>query len=273
MTQTEFLKQVKHIADNETTIYMYGTYGQKITETLIRQKAQQYPDHYSAAKQRQFRALIGKGYGFDCVGLIKGVLWGWPNPKYKANNVPDTSANGMINLCKNVSTNFNRIKIGDAVWVTGHIGIYIGNGLVIEACPRWDNKVQYSTLGNLGIGNTNYPVRNWTKYGTLPFFEGGEKMTILRHGSRGTAVKTLQENLNKLGYSAGAADSIFGDRTKRALEGFQRDRGLTVDGIYGARSDAAMKQALDSISRLPLDYKKLYEDLLAKVNQVKNLLQ
>ncbi|MFZ5816851.1 MAG: glycosyl hydrolase family 18 protein [Bacillota bacterium] len=50
-------------------------------------------------------------------------------------------------------------------------------------------------------------------------------------GRVGTDVAELQRRLNSLGYSAGAADGIFGPRTRAALSQFQRDSGLVVDGV------------------------------------------
>ncbi|MFY9297162.1 MAG: peptidoglycan-binding domain-containing protein [Caldicoprobacterales bacterium] len=40
---------------------------------------------------------------------------------------------------------------------------------------------------------------------------------MLKKGSRGTEVKKLQEQLNKLGYNCGKADGIFGDKTYHAV--------------------------------------------------------
>lgn len=44
-------------------------------------------------------------------------------------------------------------------------------------------------------------------------------------------VRTLQANLNQLGYDAGVVDGIAGRRTRSALQGFQKDRGLLADGF------------------------------------------
>lgn len=58
----------------------------------------------------------------------------------------------------------------------------------------------------------------------------------LKLTSRGAEVEKLQNILNTLGYTAGDADGIFGQRTLNALKVFQADNGLLVDGVYGKKS-------------------------------------
>jgi peptidoglycan hydrolase-like protein with peptidoglycan-binding domain len=67
---------------------------------------------------------------------------------------------------------------------------------------------------------------------------------ILKLGSTGEAVKTLQGNLNKIMGSRLTVDGDFGPLTNAAVEAFQRKYGLTVDGEYGPQSAAMMKAAL-----------------------------
>ena len=68
-------------------------------------------------------------------------------------------------------------------------------------------------------------------------------MTNLKYGSRGDAVKTLQTNLNKLGYNCGTADGVFGVKTRTAVLAFQKAKGLEVDGVVGAITLAAIDAA------------------------------
>ena len=58
-------------------------------------------------------------------------------------------------------------------------------------------------------------------------------MPLLHTGSRGDAVRTLQEKLNSLGYNSGAVDGIFGANTRAAVLAFQRANGLVADGYVG----------------------------------------
>ena len=56
---------------------------------------------------------------------------------------------------------------------------------------------------------------------------------MLRTGSRGDAVRKLQELLNAKGYTCGSVDGIFGSKTYAAVLAFQKANGLAADGIVG----------------------------------------
>ena len=64
-------------------------------------------------------------------------------------------------------------------------------------------------------------------------------------GSRGDAVKLMQEKLVELGYdlSPYGADGSFGNKTLSALKAFQKDHGLTADGICGPKTWAALEDS------------------------------
>lgn len=115
-------------------------------------------------------------FGFDCVCMIKGVLWGWNGDasktyggaSYASGGVPDIGADTMITKCSGVSTDFSKIVPGEAVWLKGHIGVYIGGGKVIECSPAFKNCVQVTACLNIGaISGMN--GRRWTKHGKLPY--------------------------------------------------------------------------------------------------------
>ena len=58
-------------------------------------------------------------------------------------------------------------------------------------------------------------------------------LATLRYGSKGTAVKTMQEALLTRGYTPGVADGKFGRGTEAAVKQFQKNNGLTIDGLAG----------------------------------------
>jgi peptidoglycan hydrolase-like protein with peptidoglycan-binding domain len=63
----------------------------------------------------------------------------------------------------------------------------------------------------------------------------------LRQGSRGPAVKLLQELLEDYNYDIGAIDSQFGPKTQKAVKAFQQEAGLAADGIVGRKTWAALR--------------------------------
>ena len=68
----------------------------------------------------------------------------------------------------------------------------------------------------------------------------GIEAAALKQGSRGEDVKTVQQKLKRWGYYSGNVDGIYGSATKKAVEYFQRKNGLTVDGIVGQKTYAAV---------------------------------
>lgn len=59
---------------------------------------------------------------------------------------------------------------------------------------------------------------------------------VSKYGSTGDEVKTLQKKLKELGYYNGEIDGIFGSQTQSAVKSFQRNVGITVDGIAGSQT-------------------------------------
>ena len=67
---------------------------------------------------------------------------------------------------------------------------------------------------------------------------------VLKRGSRGDEVVTLQKKLKQWGYYDGAVDGVFGSGTEKAVQYFQRKNGLTADGVVGAKTAAALGMTL-----------------------------
>ena len=63
---------------------------------------------------------------------------------------------------------------------------------------------------------------------------------LSKYGSSGNEVRQIQEKLKRWGYYNGSIDGIFGSKTLEAVKSFQRKNGLTVDGIAGPKTLAAM---------------------------------
>lgn len=71
---------------------------------------------------------------------------------------------------------------------------------------------------------------------------------VLKQGSSGTNVKTMQQKLKNWGYYSGKVDGIFGPQTRSAVLYFQRRNGLVADGIVGKKTLAALGMSTTSSS-------------------------
>lgn len=256
-----FVDKLVDIAKNYKTLYVMGCFGAPLTSATVNRYCTNHTYNMQANRTKMIKAAANKNpvvYGFDCVCLIKGVLWGWNGDRanqyggarYNSNNVPDIGADGMIAKCTELSTNFNDIEIGEAVWCKGHIGVYIGDGLAVECTPAWKNCVQITACN---CNKAGYNRRNWTKHGKLPYVDYSKNVNVaettneqkcevilkvLKRGSKGNAVKALQSILTIYGYSCGnkGADGYFGSETENAIKSFQKAKKLTVDGCVGPKT-------------------------------------
>ena len=72
------------------------------------------------------------------------------------------------------------------------------------------------------------------------FFRNNEVEALSKYGSRGDEVTQIQTKLKRWGYYTGSIDGIYGTQTQKAVRYFQSKNGLTVDGIAGKNTLAAM---------------------------------
>ena len=141
--------------------YVYGTYGSVLDEALLTSKIAQYPDEVGGYEDFIRQNWLG-GRTADCVGLIKG--YGWYNTEtaqneIRANGMPDIGANTMYENATEKGTIDTIPEIpGLAVWHEGHIGIYIGNGEVIQAANT-----------NAGVIRTPIGQTGWTHWLKIPY--------------------------------------------------------------------------------------------------------
>ena len=225
--------------------YWYGTFGQAASKSVYDQKKKQYPNYYSWA----YTDNVKGQKVHDCVGLIKGYIWcdsiTDTTPNYNA--LQDLSANMMKDACKVKGDISTMPEIpGILVFMNHHVGVYIGNGEVIEARGH-----------AYGVVKTKLAGRGWTSWGKCPFITYEEntaattkkeetatskgantvsiELLVLRKGeNRGNEqIRTLQRLLKSMGYYKMDIDGSFGNGTKCAVEDFQAERGLDSDGVVG----------------------------------------
>ena len=194
MKANVFVEKAVEIAKNFKTLYVMGCFGAPLTGSNVSRYCNNHSYNRAADRTAMIKAAGNQNppvYGFDCVCLIKGILWGWSGnasktyggANYASNGVPDIGADTMITRCLDVSaTGWANMAVGEAVWMSGHIGIYIGDGLAVECSPKWENKVQITAVGNIG-SKAGYNTRTWTKHGKLPYVDYSESGTTTGGGT------------------------------------------------------------------------------------------
>ena len=71
---------------------------------------------------------------------------------------------------------------------------------------------------------------------TAPVKNGAAVTVLSKLGSRGDEVRSIQKKLKELGYYSGSIDGIYGTQTQAAVRAFQKNCGITVDGIAGPKT-------------------------------------
>lgn len=104
------------------TPYVYGAHGEILTQQQISSWAAAYPNVYTASYIAKAQKFIGQRCT-DCAGLIDWFLGSDRNAQYYRD-----TAKERVSISR-----LDETMIGWAVWKSGHIGIYIGGGLVVEA--------------------------------------------------------------------------------------------------------------------------------------------
>ena len=148
------------------------------------------PTHY----QKGWAKWNGSSWGWDCIGLIKSILWGWKDDKstlrggavYESNGVPDTTEKGLLNNCTNVSSDFTNLIPGEYLYMKGHAGTYVGNGQVIE-CTK-NHTFGIDGVGKTQIGSKGERLYNgkqsgsWEKHGKLKWVDYEDTKTYIVKG-------------------------------------------------------------------------------------------
>ncbi len=63
---------------------------------------------------------------------------------------------------------------------------------------------------------------------------------LIGSGKEGPLVSQIQQRLKELGYYTGLVDGQFGGQTREAVIAFQKDKGLTADGLVGDETYALL---------------------------------
>lgn len=185
----------------------------------------------------------------DCSGLL---VWAF---KKLGGSIYHGSNTMWNKYCTNQGslTGVVKIRPGTAVFMLKdgnrhHVGLYIGDGMCIEAqgtrtgvvqshLSRWDEWGELVGVDYSGVG--------------YDLVEIG--LRTLRKGDSGADVRTAQELLVSAGYDVGKVDGIYGGNTLSAVRAFQHDNGLTPDGIVGPLTWDKLKATEDDGEIKPED--------------------
>lgn len=151
------------------TKYMWGGILRPITADYVNALAKYYPEQYSSTRMEMLKQLPCGYFGVDCVGLVKSYYWsgkangGTGSPKYSPKS--DVNAGGMYSAATEKGKIETLPEIPGIVLycrTNPHIGIYIGNGEVIEST--------YSRRGD-GVIKTKLKDFKWEYWLKCPFIE------------------------------------------------------------------------------------------------------
>ena len=223
--------------------YIYGATGWICTPSRLTQQEKQYPS-FAKQMKRYGKKWMGKPC-YDCAQLTRDVArqagislpsgatsqWraaGIWKEKDVIDTLPDEAGIFLFTMRDGRMT---------------HTGVSIGNGEEVDArghaygvVRRKISETSYTHWARLAIDyNAPIEAENPVPEPTKP---------TLRTGSRGEDVRILQENLRQLGFLNDTADGIFGTNTNAAVRNFQKAQGLSVDGVVGAGTWAALGAAM-----------------------------
>ena len=226
--------------------YIWGTSGQVWTQKDQNNASREMTVKYGSK-------WIGRRVA-DCSGLFR---WAYrqlgTDCPHGSNSIYKACCTNRGRLSGGRRSDGQELKPGAAVFTGtegdhGHIGLYIGGGDVIEAAGTQQ-----------GVIKSKVSSSKWTYWGELAAvdYSGGadpapaepekpaEAMPTIRKGSKGGAVKLLQEALLRMGYPLPkyGADGDFGNETLTALKAFQQDNGLNADGVCGPKTWEKLEEA------------------------------
>lgn len=257
---TDLIRLFKQALD-EGWGYIWGQWGATWTQAKQNQKVNYMVANYgsgwktsAAAKENNYyySALYGSRWigkrVADCSGLFRRAFDQLGGAiSHSSNRIWEGYCAKQGKLQNGARTDGLILKPGTAVFVhpagknRTHIGLYIGDGLVIEASGT-----------QTGVIRSSVTHKKWVEWGELKnvSYEGGDEpmpdyKPILRKGDKGSFVTLAQTMLHNKGYDLGkyGVDGSFGSATEEAVKRFQRDAGLQPqDGIIGPATWEALEK-------------------------------
>ncbi len=235
-------------AKNSGWGYVFGAQGQTYTKEMAEEWARK---KRSGRDYDYFVVKCAKWFGrtvVDCSGLLIEAY------RSQTPGYGDKSANTLFSKCVQSGMLSSIPELpGVCVWRSGHIGMYIGSGKVVEAG---------GTNVGVVVSELNAPAtsKRWTNWGRLADvdytnavptpdvpdsadFWVGRYLKVTKPYMKGEDVEDVQQALAKYGFSPGSIDGIYGLRTETAVKSFQKSKGIGADGIVGPKTVEALHGA------------------------------
>lgn len=114
-------------------------------------------------------------FGFDCIGLIKGIVWGWCGDSekvyggatYELGDIEDIALSNFFTRyggdIKYITNTDYPLYVGSLLWSSGHIAVYIGEGVAIES-TRYSDRIRFVRVKGMKSDFHELPEREFTAY-------------------------------------------------------------------------------------------------------------
>lgn len=242
--------------------YIFGQSGAMWTESDQKQKVNYMVKNFGSDWKKSADAKANKYYNSaklgskwighrvaDCSGMFVGLYRKYGLSIAHVSTTIYTQYCGkkgkLTDSLKKTLLPGTAVFTGDTESNHPHVGLYVGNGKVIEAMGV-----------DAGVVTSNLTASKWKWYGQLKTVDYGAEtpekqpspaepdklptnnLPTLKKGSTGEYVTLLQSKLKNKGYDLGkyGVDGDFGSATLAAVKAFQKDNGLEVDGIVGKKT-------------------------------------
>lgn len=233
-------KFINFIETQKGALYVWGAQGEQMTPALIKSMENSSINYKRALANYNEHVRMNQSLiAYDCSGLVvkflldEGLVAG------------DRSANGLYhNECVDIGK--DALSSGDLVFKKYlaknqmyHVGVYMGDDTVVHAKGRDD-----------GVVREPFCAAGWNRFGRLKCWKGAQSSVVNRRLLKNTGkpylkgddVRMVQWALEKKGYFTGVMDGVFGPNTEQAVKSFQKCVRLTVDGIVGPKTWAALDE-------------------------------
>lgn len=213
----EYVKMLYTIKDHLITYYGYGACGAPADYKYVNRSYEDNRQRYGAP------GAPAGSFIFDCAGYAyKAIPWGFcgdPNKCYggavwpaKGAPLSELDTNDILSICTDVSEDFTEIQPAEVLYIPGHVGIYVGNGLALECTSGWnENKVLETQVLNVNNFVTQKYARSWQKHGKLPFidYEADEDRDPVYINNLITELEAAEDCLNGVYHELGSLKDIL----------------------------------------------------------------